>query len=138
MSKFSSLGLAVDTPARLILRHPSTRQPIRDKDGKEAYIELLSSDSVAARDHELETQNQRLKSGVPRTAEQIEADTIELLVRLTKDWYLVHYDGTPVDVKFTEADARELYSVRSTAWIARQVRDFLDNQGNFFKASSTS
>jgi hypothetical protein len=133
MTKFAGLGVAVDQPTRMTILHPVTGQPIRRSDtGEPAWIDVLSADSKAARDHEREMQNRRLRSRARRiTAEELEAEGIELLVSLTKAWSLATLDGDPLDVPCTPENARELYASPELAFIRRQVNEAAADAGNF-------
>lgn len=139
-SKFSGLELAVDQPARMTIVHPHTRQPLRDAEGYEAYIELHSMDSGAARKHRRAVTQRRLalRGGGTATPEEIEAEGDELLAALTAGWKLVGLDGSPIDVPFSEQNARELYHEPSLAWLREQVDQFVVVRANFSKASSSS
>jgi hypothetical protein len=133
MSKFAGLGVATDRAARMTILHPVTGQPIRRTDnGEVAWIDILSADSKAARDHEREMQNRRLRSRARRiTAEELEAEGIELLVALTQGWSLATLDGDPMEVPCTAENARELFSTPDLSFIRRQVNDFAADLGNF-------
>lgn len=139
-SKFAGLGIAVDKPARMTIRHPDTRQPIKDADGKEAYIDLYSSDSEAARKHQRAISKRRLaqRDRSKITPEEIESDGTGLLAALTAGWYLVALSGAPINVPFTPENAAELYSEPEQAWLREQVDVFVVDRGNFLKASSTN
>lgn len=142
-SKFAGLELAVDKPQRLILLHPNTRQPLRDKDGGEAWIDLYSADSEVARRHNRAIQRRLLNVSargqrIKRTPEEIEAEGVDLLAALTTGWRLVSMSGDPLDVPFNQENARELYAAPSMAWIREQVDEFAADRGNFSEASSPS
>lgn len=139
-SKFAGLGLAVDKPARMTVLHPVTGQPIRRADtGEAAWIDVLSADSQAARAHEREAQNRRLRSRARRlAAEDLETEGLELLVALTKGWSLATLDGAPIDVPFNAENARELYSAPELAFIRRQVNDFAADAGNYQTPKTSS
>ena len=50
MSKFAGLALGSSQAARMIIMHPITGQPLRQREtGAEAYLEMLSRDSDVAR-----------------------------------------------------------------------------------------
>lgn len=139
MGKFDAIELATDEVHRMTLINPTTRQPIRDKDGKEAYVEHYSSDSEVARKVNREISRRRLKAGRAKiTPEEIEADGLELLAAITTGWYLVDFAGNPIDVPFTQENARELYASRKTYWLREQVDDSAVDRVNFSKGSSTS
>ena len=139
MSKFSGLAVPTDRPARMTILHPVTGQPIRRIDtGEPAWIDVLSADSKAARDHERAAQNRRLQSRARRiTADEIEAEGVELLVALTKGWSLATLDGEAHDVPFSPEAAREFYGAPELAFVRRQVNDFAADLGNF-QARTTS
>lgn len=137
-SKFAGLEIAVDKPARLMLSHPVTRQPLRDSEGHEAFIELFSVDSAVARKHQQTIQKRRLSQRGTRiriTPEELESESVELLSALTTGWYLVTLDGRVIDLPFTIENARELYAAPSLAWVREQVDEFVADRGNYSTAS---
>ncbi len=140
--KFGALSVPVDQPARLELMHPWTGQPLRSApngSGEEpvaAYIDLLPATSALAFDLDFDT-HEHLRRGVRRmSAEELEADQIEKLAKLTKGWQLVGLDGTKIDVDFSVANARELYTMTESDWLVRQCQDFVADLGNFRVAAS--
>lgn len=136
--KFAGLEIAVDKPGRLILSHPITRQPLRDPDGKEAWIELFSADSDIARKHQQAIQRRRLAQRGNRlriTPEELEAEAVDLLAALTAGWYLVSLNGEPLNVPFSVENARELYAVPAMTWVREQVDEFAADRGNYSGAS---
>lgn len=133
-SKFASLGLEVDKPARMILVHPTNRQPLRDAKGKDAYIELYSSDSDIARRHQQAIQRRRLAQRgrtIRITPEELEAEAVEFLASLTAAWHLVGLRGDHIDVPFSVENARELYAAAPLAWLREQVDEYVADRGNF-------
>lgn len=136
MSKFSSLALPVDQPARMTIHHPITRQPLRDAEGV-AYVELYSADSEVARKHGRTVSRRRLamRAGTKLTPEELEAEGVELLSVLTAGWRLLSLDGAALDVPFSQANARELYADNAMSWLREQVNEFAAERGNFFAAS---
>ena len=133
MDIIEGLGLEVEQTAKLTLLHPINGTPLRDKDGKEAWIELFSGDSPAARIYERTVLNRRLKAGnrVKMTAEEAESNRVDLLVQLTKGWNLVALDGRALDLPFSETNVRKIYESPSTAWLVEQVNDFIGARANF-------
>lgn len=140
MSKFAGLEIEVDKPQRMTLVHPNTRQPLRDEEGNEAYVDLYSSDSEAARRHTRSIQRRRLNMRGRGTIapEQLEAEAIELLAVLTTGWHLVSLAGKALDVPFSAENARELYASPSLAWVREQVDEFAADRANFTPSSSKS
>jgi hypothetical protein len=139
-SKFAGLALDVDKPARLVILHPITRQPLSDKDGKAAHIDVYSNDSEPARVHARAVSRRRLamRDRGKITPEELEADGVGLLAVLTAGWHLVSLNGEVIDVAFSVENARELYSEPSMAWLREQVDAFATDRSNFSKASSTN
>lgn len=143
MSKFDALELDVDAPSRMTIVHPITKQPLRDANGNEAYIDLRSPDSEEARKYERKLTNERLalarKSRFSAiTAEQLEAEQVGRLANLTVGWRLLALDGSPLDIEFSSSNARELYENRHMAWLRSQVEAHLDDTTNFMPRSSRS
>lgn len=140
MSKFAALALEVDTPARMVIKHPVTGLPIRDSDGNEAWIDLYSSDSEAARKAQRTITNGRLamRNRAAIDAARLEREGAEILAVLTVGWNLISLDGQPIDVPVSQANALELYLDRGLAWIREQADVFVGDRANFEKASSTS
>lgn len=137
-NKFAGLALPVDEPGHMVLKHPVTNQPIRDADGNEAYIDLLSLDSQRALTFDRASGDRRLERvarGQMPTSLEIEAEQTERMASLTTGWRLLNIDGSAMDVPFSEANARDLYAF---PWIRAQVFRFQSTLANFVKASSTT
>jgi hypothetical protein len=144
------LGASVDAPQRMTLVHPKTgkvlREIVTDDEGKavpgrEAYIDLYSSDSELVAKHQRAVTAKRLsrRNKANLTIEEIEESGIETLVVLTADWFLVTLEGEPIeDFPCTPENARAIYGAPSMAWIKRQVDEFAGEVGNFVKDSSKS
>ena len=136
--KFAGLALATDVAQRMVIIHPGTRQPLRHADGAEAWIDLHSIDSAAARKTIRAQQDRRLRMRSARaTAEELDADAVELLAALTSGWMLCSLDGEPLDVPCNPGNAAELYSMPALAWLREQVDTFVADRGNFRRAPST-
>lgn len=137
-SKFAGLALATDVAQRMTIIHPVTRQPLRRKDGTEAWIDLFSMDSDAWRSGLRAQQDRRLRLRSRANAEELEADATEMYAVVTKNWSLCTLDGEPLDVPCNPVNARELYSMRALSWLRDQVDAFVADRGNFQRATSTS
>jgi hypothetical protein len=136
--KFAGLALATDVAQRMVIIHPGSRQPLRHADGAEAWIDLHSIDSAAARKTIRAQQDRRMRIRAARpTAEELEADNVELLAALTVGWSLCSLDGEALDVPCNPANAQELYAMPALAWLREQVDVFVTDRGNFRRASST-
>jgi hypothetical protein len=140
MSALDALKLNVETAIRVILEHPSLRNPIRDEDGIEAYIDVLPTDSAKAKQLALAATNKRLnrRGGSRLTAEEIAAEQIETLAELTTGWHLVGLDGKKIDFPFSKSNAILLYTNTAFAWIREQVESDASNRANFTPAGSKS
>lgn len=140
-SKFDGLGLEVEKPSRMTIHHPAKGTPLRDCDGNEAYIDLLNPDGPKGRAFDRKVTTDRLsrrnRAAAP-TGEQIEAEQTDKMVDLTTGWHLVDLDGNALNVPFSPADARELYSTPAMGWLRIAVQEHLANYSNFAKASSSS
>jgi hypothetical protein len=137
--KFGGLALAVDVAMRMSILHPITRQPLRDKDGNDCWIDLLAAESSVGRAHDRFTIDNQIRVGAKRlTAEQIDASLTEKLSKLTKAWKLASLDGEPLDVECTPANARELYAIQELSWLRSAVLEFAVELGNFRPAASQS
>ena len=140
MSKFSGLELGVEQPYRLVLVHPVTRQPMRDTEGNEAYIEHYSSDSEIARKHQRGVQRRRLamRGRAKITPEELEAEASEILAALTAGWYLVDLKGNKIDMPFSHDNARDLYSNPAVGWLREQLDESTADRANFSQGSSAN
>lgn len=139
MGKFTDLELDVEVAFRLKLLRPDLG-PLLDKDGKQAYIDIMSLDSQKAEQLAKETRERRRAAGAV-TQDSIEADGVDSLARLTTGWYLVGGGGKPVvdaennPVPYTVENARELYASRGARFITDQVRGAAAERSNFMPAS---
>lgn len=108
------------------------------------FVRLLGRDSTAYQAKLREQQRRRTellrrqgRKAVP-DVDQMEAETIDLLVASTAGWRLerpVTLRGKPFP-DFSPAAARELYSDDGFSWIRDQVDAAIADRANFMKASS--
>jgi hypothetical protein len=144
MSKFDSMELAVDQPTRLKLRHPITREPLRTVDGKEAWLDLLSNESRAAREYDDRVIDRYLKrktDGDLRaegTAAENREEQSGRLAALTTGWFLVGLSGAALDVPFSPQNAAELYGSPGMTWVRDQAQAHIASRANFMKPPSDS
>ncbi len=139
-NKFAALELETEKPGRMVVVHPITRQPLKDAEGAESYIDLYSSDSSIARKYDRSVFRQRLnmRGRGKVQPEQIEAEGVGRLAALTAGWYLVDLKGTPLEVSFSDDNAREIYGATQVAWLREQVEEYTTDRENFSKASSST
>lgn len=128
-----ALAVDVSNAVPVILLHPKTRQPLRDANGKEAFISVVSLDSPEVQKVQKAALNKRLKmrGRVTMTADELEAERAEALVAATKDWYLIGLDGTPLNVPLNDTAARTVYTDLRFSWIKEQVSEALDDRATF-------
>lgn len=128
-----ALALDVSAPVSVTLLHPKTRQPLRDENGKEATISVVSLDSPDVQRVQKAALNKRLKmrGRVTLTADELEAERTETMVVATKSWHLVSLEGKALDVPLTAENARVVYSDARFAWIKEQVNEALDDRATF-------
>lgn len=128
-------ALAIDVTAsvNVPLYNPGNRQALRDADGKEAFISLVSLDSPDVQRVQKASIDKRLKmrGRATLTSSELEAERAEILVAATKGWFLVGLDGTALPVAFSEAVARQLYTDARFAWVREQVNEALDDRATF-------
>lgn len=137
MNGLESLAVSADDAGTLILLHPSTNMPIRDKNGGEAHLLLLGIDSAEGQKQRREATTRALmRRNKALTADELEAQAVEQLVALTKGWHLVAPSGDVIDFPFTPQNARTLYSDRKFAWIREQADQFIGDRAGFFGKSS--
>jgi hypothetical protein len=138
--KFAGLELEVETPFRLMLVHPITRQPMRDAEGKTAYIDHYSADSEIARKHQRAVQRRRLamRGRMKITPEELEGEAVDILSALTVGWYLVDLKGNVIDLPFSQDAARELYGNPAVSWLREQIDESTADRANFSQGSSTN
>lgn len=139
MSRFAALALATEEARRMPIRHPATGEVMKDADGTEAYLDLLSLSSAAAQKARAAIQQKRMDAGVRRvTLDEAEAEAMTVLAACTKGWHLVGLDGQAIAVPCDPAAAQELYTTPGLRFIADQATRFADTAGNYLPASSTN
>ena len=130
----------VEKPQRMPLLHPRTSEPLYDADGKAAYVDVFSTDSEIARQHEraMVARRLRMRRGQNITAAENAAEQTDLLVALTHDWYVVMPNGEPLGLDFTPDAARRIYDHPAGRWIRQQVDEFAADRANFMQDSSST
>ncbi|GEM_PF-2107430 len=141
-SKFAALAANVSQAFRVEIIDQITDLPIIDKDGKKAFIEVLSTDSDAGRafdkDQRAALRRKAMKSrnGMAEPGDQLE-ENIQKCAALTKAWHLVDPATREViDVPCTAENAAELYAVPGMNWLFVQVWVAANDAANFMTRSS--
>lgn len=106
----------------------------RTRRGTGIFITVASKDSDRYKKKLREQINRRFKQmgrriAVQMTAEENEAEALELLVVVTTAWRGVVYKGT--ELELSEANARMLYE--NVPVIREQVEDAINDRGNFMR-----
>jgi hypothetical protein len=139
MSRFASLALDTDTPRRMTIIHPKTREPMVDRDGVEAFLDLLALTSAPAQKARNRIQQRRIEARQRRvTVEDTEAESMEVLAACTVAWHLVGLDGAHINVPCDRDAALELYTTPGLRFIVDQAITFADSAGNYLPGSSTT
>jgi len=113
--------------------HPSTYEPLTNEDGSPMVITMYAPHSKEYKAAMHEQTNRRLKQAQSKkkmeiTAEDLEAATIELLAKTTKDWKITFGGVKP---KFNVDKAKEIYE--EVFWIKDQIEEALGNSLDFTK-----
>jgi hypothetical protein len=116
------------------ISHPSTGLPLIARDGREAFITVLSLDSKVAKDFDREVLDRRVSRRIRPTASEIEQENLLKAAKLVASlpWFLV--DPTTLEAieePCTEANARELFS--ECPWVLEQVLEYAAARANFMK-----
>lgn len=140
---FDALGINVTSSVRMPIVNPKTGDVIADKDGKEAYLELLSDDSEAGQRFDRALARQTMKKARANAFRQTDdGDSADMqadkVASLLTGWYLVSFDGAPVDLPFTAQNAKKLMAAQNMAWLRVRALAFVANAGNFMQGSSQS
>lgn len=126
LSTLDSVAAANDG-ASLELKHPGTHAPLG------IFIRLAGRDSDKFKEADFRARNQRLdlaQKGVKmnRTAEEIDAEVLDMLAACTLGWDGLVENGK--EVEFSKAKAKHIYV--KYPWIREQVDAFISDRSNFF------
>lgn len=114
--------------AVLILTHPLTRKPLLTDDNQHVTISLLGADSDVSEKMQRGTQRRRLKNlNVKMTPEELEEESLSLLVALTVEWQNVGKNG--VELECTPDNVRMIYTERP--WVRKQADAFVGDLSNY-------
>jgi hypothetical protein len=130
-------GAVAEGGADMPLRHPVTNAPLlQDDEETPIIIKVLGMDSKAFRKATRANQDRRLRGTRyrPPTAEEIDAEGLEILVKCTIGWAGIILDGAALDC--TPANVRTLYT--RLPWAREQVDNYIGDRANFMQPSATS
>jgi hypothetical protein len=141
-NKFASLAADVSKPFRVELIDPATEEPIRDKAGNVAWIDIWAADGEKGRAvDKADRKALMLRIKQSRTGKVDPDDALEKNIAkcaaLTADWYLVdRLTGEPIDVPCTVENAADLYSPPGMGWIFIQPWVAANDAANFLPKPS--
>jgi len=125
-------SLETQAGSTMTVMHPVEDIPLLGGDGDPVTFSLLGIDSEEYRASQRGITNKRLsrKNKFKITAEQLELETIEVLVACTVNWS----DNFEVDgsaYPFSKDNAKALYE--RFPWVREQVDDFIGERANFLR-----
>lgn len=139
-----SLALETEGTFKVPLIVPGTEDPVKDKDGREAYIEVRSFDSAAAQKVDKANRlalNKMVMRGKRGRLEQEDPldQNIEKTAALTVSWYLVDpRTKEPNDMPCTLANVLAVYTHPKMRWMFRLAFEGASETANFTEDLSTS
>ena len=118
----------------VLLVHPSSLESLTNQDGSEMSITVFAPHTKEYKAVMHEHTNKRIAKASKRkatnfSAEELEADTIDLLVRTTTAWDIT-YDGKKP--KLTPELCKEVYT--QLFWIKDQIEEAIADSVDFTKA----
>lgn len=120
----------------LVVKHPSTYEPLTNEDGSEMTITFYAPHTKEYKSAVHEQTNMRLKQMQGKrssknnvTAEEIEASSIKLLAKVTKDWNITFGGKKP---KLDVATALDLY--KDVFWLRDQADEAFSEAEVFTQA----
>lgn len=129
---------AAEDGMTLEVRHPTTGAVLSNGDGRAVALILAGADSERSKRAERAATNRRLKMAGRRsatiTAEELEADALEVLAACTLGWSGFAVNGQ--ELECTPANAKQLYG--QYPWLREQADAFRSDRANFLKSSPTS
>ncbi len=139
LSSFDTTKLA-DDGAVMVLCDPIDGRELTDEESGEAVtLTLIGQDAKEYQREVHKATNKRLNKRVTKgriklSAEEIEGDSLELLIKCTKSWAHITVDGESLE--FAQKNVRMLYE--RFPWIREQVDEFTTDRSNFLGNSSTN
>ena len=120
------------------LKHPATGDVLKNDDGTDMVITILSPHSKEYKKAQNEQINKRLKKAQSSGSQEldysdIEDATLEVLSKTTKSWDIT-YDGEKP--KLTAKSARNLYE--DVFWIRSQIEEVVSDTMDFTKLWSAT
>lgn len=120
-----------DEGAWMDVLHPVTKEPVK---GMRVKLAGPDSERYLKAQHTITNRylQKRQRGGkASLTQEEIDSQSVELLVAVTLDWELAR-GGKPVP--FSPEAAQDIYSDRKFRWLVEQIDAFLRDRSNFMGA----
>lgn len=134
------VGAKAEEGTQMPVRHPITGKPIFDEDGTPWTITLLGADSPSHTQALHKRANKRAKEGMKGgfrgrnlTAEQIDADELELLIHATKAWH-IRLDGELLG----SSDEVKRDTYQRFQWLRDQAEAWMGDRANYLGEQSSS
>jgi hypothetical protein len=129
-------SIAAESGAVMTVVNPVSGAVLVAEDKKPVTITLAGEDSERFKRADRANRNRRLARqqgarGGKISAEEMEADNLELLVAVTIDWSGLAIDGNE-ELSFSADNARVLYT--KLPWLREQAQAFVLDRSNFLKA----
>lgn len=117
--------------AKLHLRHPGTNALLNTTEGTPVTIMLRGVDAPEFQAERKAILNRRLNSGILKgklkmSADEMENDALDLLVKCTTDWEGIELGGP---LPFSAENAKKLYL--ACPWVREQADAFTEDRANF-------
>jgi len=132
MADLGTFSAAQDT-AKVELYDPRTGETLTDDDSAPMWVEVYGMDSAHYRkvDRDITNRNigraQRARGGLALTAEQLEANELERVVKCIKDWHIQMGGETP---ECTEANVRKV--LEQVPALREQIEAGIRDRSRFF------
>jgi len=115
------------------LRHPSTRQILKDEKGNEVGMLLGSMYCAAWRNRMNRMANSRINNRTKSTAEQSFEEAGDLFAAVTFEVRGLEIEGE----KITPKNIAGIYNNPDHGWIRKQVDDWIGDDANFFGSAAS-
>lgn len=147
MKKLAGIELETERPYRVLLKGPDGFAPLSFKDGTQAWVEVVSLDSMKARLARAESSRRASNKDLPQVGEgTVSAELMQgycTLAALTTGWNLCNLSGDPLadedgsPFAYSKENAEFLYTRSGACWIAEQVGVGAAARQNFTPAPKT-
>jgi hypothetical protein len=138
LAGIDDLLIGIDETVRMTLINPFNGSPCINRDTEEnGWIDVMSDTSDAGAAY-MRARNNRVlaRGGRAATDEELQFENVEKAAALVTGWSLVAPNGSPINLAWSRATARELFGNRKARWMRDQVLEFSANLGNYRPTTS--